>query len=92
MVANQAPDDTLFVLLPLILAGLITIAAMVAIGIPFNFANVICLPLLLGIGVDNGVHMVHCARPCRCGGSEYPADQHRARRRVECADDSLRFR
>ena len=55
-------DDTLFVLLPLILAGLITIAAMVAIGIPFNFANVICLPLLLGIGVDNGVHMVHRAR------------------------------
>ena len=57
VVANQAPDGG--VLLPL---RLITIAAMVAMGIPFNFANVICLPLLLGIGVDNGVHMVHRAR------------------------------
>jgi predicted RND superfamily exporter protein len=34
-------------------------AATVVLDIPFNFANVIALPLLLGIGVDSGIHMVH---------------------------------
>ncbi len=52
-------NDVALVLAPLILAGIWTLAAMVVLGIPFNFANVITLPLLLGIGVDNGIHMVH---------------------------------
>lgn len=52
-------QDTLFVLLPLLFAAMITAAAAVMFGIAFNFANVIALPLLLGIGVDSGVHMVH---------------------------------
>jgi hypothetical protein len=29
------------------------------LGIPLNAANMIVLPLLLGIGVDDGVHLVH---------------------------------
>ncbi len=43
---------------PLILAGLITAAATVWLGVPFNFANVIVLPLLFGIGVDFAIHVV----------------------------------
>ena len=35
---------------------------MVLLGIPFNFANVIVIPLLLGIGVDSGIHLVHRAK------------------------------
>ena len=54
--------DTLIVLLPLLLAGILTTAASVLFDIPFNFANIITLPLLLGIGVDNGIHMVSRAR------------------------------
>jgi len=54
--------DTVLVLVPLLLAGALTGATMVALGIPFNYANVIALPLLLGIGVDNGIHIVHRAR------------------------------
>jgi len=54
--------DTVLVLLPLLLAGLLTTAAGVILDIPFNFANIITLPLLLGIGVDNGIHMVSRAR------------------------------
>ena len=50
--------DVALVLGPLLLAGCYTVACMVVLGIPFNFANVITLPLLLGIGVDNGIHMV----------------------------------
>ena len=54
--------DTALVLLPLALASTLTVAAAVLLGIPFNFADVIVLPLLLGIGVDSGIHLVHRAR------------------------------
>jgi len=50
--------DTLLVMAPLILAGLFTMASAVITGTPINFANIIALPLLLGLGVDNGIHMV----------------------------------
>jgi hopanoid biosynthesis associated RND transporter like protein HpnN len=55
-------DDTALVLIPLMLASALTVAAAVLAGIPFNFADVIVLPLLLGIGVDSGIHLVHRAR------------------------------
>ncbi|WP_133716705.1 MMPL family transporter [Methylocaldum gracile] len=51
--------DTLLVLLPLLLASLFTAASTVLFDIPFNFANIIALPLLFGLGVDNGIHMAH---------------------------------
>ncbi len=51
-------SDTLLILLPLLLATLLLVAGAVLLSIPFNFANVIALPLLLGIGVDNGIHIV----------------------------------
>jgi len=54
--------DVFMVMLPLLFAGVLTGASMVVSGIPFNFADVIVLPLLLGIGVDSGIHMVHRAR------------------------------
>ncbi|MEC4750567.1 MMPL family transporter [Methylomicrobium sp. Wu6] len=50
--------DTLLVMTPLILAGLFTMASTVLTDTPINFANIIALPLLLGLGVDNGIHMV----------------------------------
>lgn len=46
------------VMAPLALGGLLTVAAMVLIDLPFNFANVVALPLLLGVAVDNGIHLV----------------------------------
>jgi len=50
--------DTLLVITPLTLAGLFTMASTVITDTPINFANIIALPLLLGFGVDNGIHMV----------------------------------
>jgi hopanoid biosynthesis associated RND transporter like protein HpnN len=55
-------DDTALVMVPLGLAAVMTVAASVLLDIPFNFADVIVLPLLLGIGVDSGIHLVHRAR------------------------------
>lgn len=54
--------DTAMVMAPMILAGLLTAAGAVLMGVPFNFADVIVLPLLLGIGVDTSIHLVHRAR------------------------------
>ncbi len=50
---------TLITLAPLALGSAATAAASVLADIPFNFANVIVLPLILGIGVDSGIHLVH---------------------------------
>ena len=50
--------DSLLVLAPLFLAALLTVAATVVLSLPFNFANVIVLPLLFGLGVASGIHMV----------------------------------
>jgi hopanoid biosynthesis associated RND transporter like protein HpnN len=58
LVLLRSVVDTIFVLIPLTLAGILTIAAMVVLGISFNFANVIALPLILGVGVDYSVYLV----------------------------------
>lgn len=50
---------TALVMTPLVMAGLLTMATLGLAGVPFNYANVIALPLLLGANVDNGIHMVH---------------------------------
>ena len=50
--------DTLLVLAPLTLAALLTVALTVVLSLPFNFANVIVLPLLFGLGVASGIHLV----------------------------------
>ena len=52
-------SDMLLVVAPLSLATLLTTAAAGLFGIPFNFANILVIPLLLGIGVDSGIHLVH---------------------------------
>jgi hopanoid biosynthesis associated RND transporter like protein HpnN len=49
---------TLLIIGPLLLAGLLTGAANVLLHNNFNFANIIALPLLLGMGVDSGIHIL----------------------------------
>ena len=50
--------DALLIFAPLTLAALLTVAASVVLNLPFNFANVIVLPLLFGLGVAGGIHYV----------------------------------
>lgn len=54
--------DVLLVFAPLVVAGLFTLAASVLFGLAFNFANVIVLPLLFGLGVAGAIHLVIRAR------------------------------
>jgi len=53
--------DTLFVLIPLLLAIGLTVATATLLGFSFNFANIIVFPLLFGLGVASGIHLV-CRR------------------------------
>ncbi len=64
---TRRPRDAFLVLVPLALATALTGAASVLLDIPFNFANVIVLPLLFGIGVDSAIHLVLRARAWREG-------------------------
>lgn len=50
---------TLLALVPLALAMLQVFGLMGMLDIPLNPANMIVLPLILGVGVDIGVHVVH---------------------------------
>jgi hopanoid biosynthesis associated RND transporter like protein HpnN len=50
---------TLIVLLPVVVGSIWTVGIMGLLGIAFNLANLVILPLIIGIGVVNGVHIVH---------------------------------
>ncbi|WOJ91070.1 MMPL family transporter [Methylocapsa polymorpha] len=50
--------DVLLTLVPLLLAGVVTLEITVLIGLPLNFANIIALPLLLGLGVAFKIYFV----------------------------------
>ena len=58
----RRPRDVLLVMTPLALAGVATGAIMVLLGLSLNFFNVVVVPLLLGAGVDSGIHLVEQAR------------------------------
>src|SRR5262249_52139160 len=50
--------DVALVVAPLLLAALLTLAITVVAGIRLNYANIIALPLLLGIGVAFDIYFV----------------------------------
>jgi len=58
-------SDVILVLVPLALAILFTGASSVLLDLQLNFANVIVLPLLLGLGVSGAIHVVMRRRQVR---------------------------
>ena len=50
--------DVLLTLVPLLVAGAVTLEICVLIQLPLNFANIIALPLLLGVGVAFKIYYV----------------------------------
>ena len=47
------------VMTPLVVGCVCTVAALVVLEISFNFANIIALPLLIGISVDSTLHVLY---------------------------------
>ena len=57
--------DVLLTLVPLLVAGAMTLEICVLIGMPLNFANIVALPLLLGVGVAFKIYYVTAWRSGR---------------------------
>lgn len=51
--------DAVLTLLPVLFGFVGMFAMMQLFGVPINLANIIVLPLLFGVGVDCGVHIMH---------------------------------
>ncbi|MDQ3330716.1 MAG: MMPL family transporter, partial [Planctomycetota bacterium] len=64
--------DAALTLVPPIAAGGMTVGILSLLQQDFNAANLIVLPLILGIGVDNGVYVVHNCRSQR--GQQFTLD------------------
>ncbi len=59
--------DVLLTLVPLLVAGIVTMEISVMINLPLNFANIIALPLLLGVGVAFKIYYVMAWRAGKTG-------------------------
>jgi predicted RND superfamily exporter protein len=58
VIALRRVNDVLLTLVPLLLAGVATLELMVLLGMSLNFANIIALPLILGVGVAFKIYYV----------------------------------
>ena len=61
----------LLVLAPIAMTIVLTFAVCSVLGISLNMANILMVPLILGLGVDTGIHIVHRHRQTqREGGGQ----------------------
>lgn len=58
LIALRRIADVALVMAPLLLSALATVVVVVALRSPLNYANIIALPLLLGVGVSFNVYFV----------------------------------
>ena len=65
-------------LVPLVVGVLFMVAGMWLCGINFNSANIIVMPLVLGIAVDSGIYLINRFRRERCSRRGSGDQQHRA--------------
>ena len=66
-IALRRVTDVLLTLIPLLLAGAVTLEICVLTGTAINFANIIALPLLLGVGVAFKIYYVMAWRDGKTG-------------------------
>ncbi|SFM83110.1 MMPL family transporter [Nitrosomonas communis] len=59
LVIHRSLKDTVLILLPLLIMAIFIGASTVLLDIAFNFANIIVIPLLLGLGVNSGIYIMH---------------------------------
>jgi hopanoid biosynthesis associated RND transporter like protein HpnN len=62
VVVRRRLADVVLILTPLVLASVWTLGVAAVLGLSFNFANVIVIPVLLGVGVASSIHVVSRAR------------------------------
>jgi uncharacterized protein len=60
-------SDVLLTLVPLLVAGVVTMEICALVDLPLNFANIIALPLLLGVGVAFKIYYIMAWRAGKTG-------------------------
>jgi len=58
LLALRRAGDVLMTLVPLVVAGVVTLELCAAFDLPLNFANIMALPLLLGVGVAFKIYYI----------------------------------
>jgi uncharacterized protein len=66
-IALRRVTDVLLTLIPLLLAGAVTLEICVLDHLPLNFANIVALPLLLGVGVAFKIYYIMAWRAGKTG-------------------------
>ncbi|MCC8393738.1 MMPL family transporter [Paraburkholderia sp. MMS20-SJTR3] len=66
-IALRRIGDVLRTLVPLLVSALVTLELCVVFGMPLNFANIIALPLMLGVGVAFKIYFVMAWRNGQTG-------------------------
>jgi hypothetical protein len=67
IIALRRITDVLLTLIPLLLAGAVTLEISVVSGLSLNFANIVALPLLLGVGVAFKIYYIMAWRAGQTG-------------------------
>ncbi len=83
-------SDVLLTLIPLMVAGVVTLEITVLIGLPLNFANIIALPLLLGLGVAFKIYYIMAWRSGQTSLLQTSLNPRGDRQRPDDGDDGLR--
>lgn len=58
VITLRSVTDAVLVFIPLGITAMFTLTMSVMIDLPLNMANVVVIPLIFGLGVDNGIHVV----------------------------------
>ena len=66
----RSPTLVLLGLAPLVLGSVLMLGIMGLAGVPLNIMSATMLPLIIGIGIDDGVHLLH---RYRIEGPDFPA-------------------
>jgi uncharacterized protein len=67
LIALRRIVDVMLTLVPLLVAGIVTLELCVVLDLPLNFANIIALPLLLGVGVAFKIYYIMAWRAGKTG-------------------------
>ncbi len=68
--------DTTLVMVSLLVGLLWTVGVASLLGVSLNVANFFAIPILIGIGVDSAIHMVHRARECGDGPLDFKSTRN----------------
>ncbi len=72
------PIRTVTSLLPVILGVVYLMGFMSFLGIHFNYVNILVVPIIIGLGVDNGIHLTERFFESGCSAKTIIADTGRA--------------